>query len=93
MKQELTAIPGVEAVFRAPFFNEIVVRLNKPVEQMLKELAARKIQGGYALGQKYPELSDCLLICATETKTTDDIKLFAKHLRDVLEGRKLACPA
>lgn len=93
LKQELTAIPGVEMVFQTPFFNEIVLRLNKPVEQMLKELAARKIQGGYALGQKYHELSDCLLICATETKTTDDIKLLAKHFRDVLEGRKQACPA
>lgn len=93
MKKELTAIPGVEAVFTAPFYNEIVLRVNKPVEQMLHELADRRIQAGYALKAAYPELGDCVLICATETKTIDDIKLLAQHLRDVLEGRKLACLA
>jgi glycine dehydrogenase subunit 1 len=93
MKTELTSIPGVEAVFTAPFFHEIVVKINKSADQMLRELARRHIQGGYALKEIYPELGDCLLICATETKTTEDIKLLAHHLRDVLEGRKLACPA
>jgi glycine dehydrogenase subunit 1 len=94
MKKELSAIPGVEVVFHAPFFNEIVIRLHhKPVDQVLKELAKRGIQGGYALKDAYPEWPDCLLVCATETKSEADIKRLAKHLRDVLEGRKLACPA
>lgn len=70
-----------------------MLRVNKPVTQMVHELAKRHIQAGYALNKDYPELGDCLLLCATETKTLDDIKLLAKHLRDVLEGRKLACPA
>lgn len=93
LKQELTAIPGVEMVFTSPYFNEVVLRLSKPVAPMLKELAARRIQGGYALSADYPELGECLLICATETKSSEDIKLLAQHLRDVLEGRKQACLA
>jgi len=93
LKQALTAIPGVQAVFNAPFFHEIVLRINQPVDQMLHELAKHKIQGGFALKQHYPELGECLVVCATETKTSDDIKLFAQHFRDVLLGRKLACPA
>jgi glycine dehydrogenase subunit 1 len=93
MQKELTAIPGVEEVFSGAFFHEVVLRISKPVDQMLHELARRHIQGGYSLKKYYPELGECLLICATETKSADDIRLFADHLRDVLEGRKLACLA
>jgi len=93
MQKELLAIPGVENVFSAPFFHEVVVRIHQPIDQMLHELAERHIQGGYALKETYPELADGLLVCATETKTAEDISLFAQHLRDVLEGRKLSCTA
>lgn len=91
--KELTAIPGVEIVFTGIYFHEVVVRVNQPTDQMLGELAKRKIQGGFALDHYYPELKNCLLICATETKTSEDIKLLAHHLRDVLQGSKVACPA
>lgn len=93
LQKELMAIPGVELVFAAPFFHEIVLRVNHSSEHLLHELSRRGIQAGYALQQNYPELGNCLLLCATETKNIDDIKLLAHHLRDVLEGRKLACLA
>jgi glycine dehydrogenase subunit 1 len=93
LNQALLAIPGVEAVFASPFFHEVAVRIPKPTDQILTELANRGIQGGYALGDTYPELKNCLLICATETKSPESIKLLAQHLRDVLEGSKLACTA
>ena len=93
LKKELTSIPGIEEVFTGSFFHEVVLRVSKPVDQMLHELARRRIQGGFSIKAYYPELGDALVICATETKTTEDIKLLAHHLRDVLEGRKLACLA
>jgi glycine dehydrogenase subunit 1 len=93
LAKELTTIAGVEAVFKAPFFHEVVLRLNQPVEPLLQELAKCRLQGGYALKAAYPELGDCLLLCATETKTIADIQLFAQSLRDALAGRKLTCPA
>lgn len=98
LQAELTNIPGVKTVFSAPYFHETVVRLDQSPTYVLQELAKRGIQGGYALGQTYPELEDCLLVCATETKTTADIKFFAQQLHDVLqsstfEGGKLACQA
>lgn len=93
LKQALSKIPGVEIVFPSAFFHEIVLRVNQPAEHLLQTLAAHHIQAGHALSKAYPELGQCLLLCATETKTTEDIQLFAQHLRDVLEGRKLACPA
>lgn len=93
LKNELLNIPGVENVFAGAFFHEIVLRINQPAKQMLHELAKQHIQGGYALKQHYPELGDCFLICATETKTAEDIKLLAHCLREILLGRKLACLA
>lgn len=93
MYQELTQIPGVDGVFAAPFFHEMVLRLPKAVDYVLHELAKRHIQGGFSLKQAYPELGECLLICVTETKSLQDIQLLAHHLRDVLEGSKLACQA
>jgi glycine dehydrogenase subunit 1 len=93
MKKELLAIPGIEAVFTAPYFHEVVLRFAQPSELILRELASRGVQAGFALGDAYPELKNCLLLCATETKSSDHIKLLAQHLRDVLEGRKLACTA
>lgn len=92
LRKALTEISGISTVFNSPYFHEVIVRVNKPVDVMLKELAKRGIQGGYALKEAYPELHDCLLVCATETKTSADISTFAKHLADVMEGRKLACP-
>ncbi len=89
----LTSVPGVSAVFNAPFFHEIVLKLNQPVTPMLHEMAKRHIQAGYSLKQDYPELGDAFLVCATETKTSEDIQTFAQHLRDVLEGKKVSCLA
>ncbi len=89
MQKELLAIPGVEAVFpSSAFFNEIVLRIPQPVDQMLHELAKRHIQAGYALKESYPELADGLLLCATETKTADDISLLAQHVRDYIRSVK-----
>lgn len=84
LKEKLTAITGVKAVFASPVFHECVVQLAKPVEPVLIELAKAKIQGGFSLRKFYPELGDCLLVCATETKTAEDIELLTTKLTDAL---------
>jgi glycine dehydrogenase subunit 1 len=93
MEEALTAVPGVELVFSGPFFNEVVLRLNKPVFEVCHELAKNSIQAGYPLQAYYPDLKNCLLLCATETKTTADIQLLAHHLNEALNGGKIACLA
>jgi len=90
LKETLSKIAGVEVVFVSPFFHEVVLRLNKPVEFILKELAKEGIQGGFSLKEYYPQLGESMLVCATETKTQEDIAQYAHHLRDVLERRKVA---
>lgn len=90
LNEELTKIPGVTREFHAPFFHEIVLRMPKPIEYILHELSKRQIQGGFALTEK--GLENCLLICATETKSAEDIQTFAANLRDIV-GEKLVCHA
>jgi glycine dehydrogenase subunit 1 len=44
------------------------------------------IGGGVPLGPWYPELADCVLVCATETKTDADIDRYADTLAAALRA-------
>jgi glycine dehydrogenase subunit 1 len=83
----LSELPGVEPVFDRPVFHEQVLRLPKPVAPVLEALARENILGGFELARLYPELEDGLLVCATETRTAEDIEGFHGAL-----GRLLGAP-
>ncbi|MFZ5593885.1 MAG: aminomethyl-transferring glycine dehydrogenase subunit GcvPA [Pseudomonadota bacterium] len=82
---KLTAIPGVTKLLDRPLFHEAVLQLPRPAGEVLRELAAQRVLGGYDLSEDYPELGHALLICATETRTVDDIEIYANHLRRILK--------
>ncbi|MBF0368201.1 MAG: aminomethyl-transferring glycine dehydrogenase subunit GcvPA [Magnetococcales bacterium] len=86
--EKLSAIPGVKPLFDAPFFHEAVLTLETPLtmEGVLDELAQKGIAGGYPLQTTYPALAGELLVCATETKTPEDIDHFARALGQVLNA-------
>jgi glycine dehydrogenase subunit 1 len=42
------------------------------------------ILGGYPLGEDYPELENCLLLCATETKSDEDIARLVENLQRII---------
>ncbi len=64
--------------FDAPFFNEFVVRTNgSSPDQINESLLDRKIIGGLPLGRFYPELSNCMLFCATEMNKREDMDAIA----------------
>ena len=62
----------LEPCFSFPFFNEFVVRVGN-LEELLRRCAAARIVPGVSLGQWYPELRDCLLICVTEMNEREEI--------------------
>lgn len=82
--KRLTQIRGVTQKFTAPNFHEVVLQLPLAAENVLSALEAQGIAGGLALKSFYPELNDCVLVCATETKTDADIERFGKALESVL---------
>ena len=64
--------------FDGPFFNEFVARTDgKSPEQINAALAEQKIIGGLPLGRFYPELKDCMLLCATEMNRRKDMDTVA----------------
>jgi len=79
----LTTVRGVRAVFSAPRFHEAVVALDRPVAPVLAALAERGIFGGLDLSERFPELGNALLVCATETKTDADIARYADALAEL----------
>jgi glycine dehydrogenase subunit 1 len=83
----LTSLAGVARVFASPYFHEAVIRVNSPVDDVLRALRAQGILGGYGLGRDYPELADCILVCATETKTADDLEQYRQQLERILSRR------
>jgi glycine dehydrogenase subunit 1 len=85
--EKLVSVPGVERVFSSTFFHEAVIRVNSPVDDVLRALRAQGILGGHALGGDYPELADCILVCATETKTDDDLEQYQQQLQRILSRR------
>ncbi len=82
----LSEIDGVERVFSAPHFHEVALRLDRPAGPVLAALAARNVLGGFDLSVEYPELGNALLVCATETKTEEDLQTYARELADVMSA-------
>ena len=80
------AVGGVTRRFDAPHFHECVLDLGRPADAVAASLAKRGIVGGLPLGPYYPELANCLLVCATERRTAADIDAFQDALRHALDG-------
>ncbi len=80
LREKVASIQGVQVLFQGPIFHEFVMKLNQPVDHVLRELAQHNIQGGFQLTHAYPELGECLLVCVTETKTVEDLNVFAAQL-------------
>lgn len=74
---------GFEIVFEGPSFNEFVVKVNKPVKEMNRQLLQKGFIGGYDLGRNYPERAGNMLVCVTELRTREEIDSLVKELGDL----------
>jgi len=86
----LGKVPGVRTGFAGPRFHEAVLLLDRPVRGVLEALAARGIVGGCDLSRDYPALGNPLLVCATETRTPEDIATYARVLTEVMQSAAAA---
>jgi glycine dehydrogenase subunit 1 len=86
LAESLSQIPGV-SVLNDSFFNEFTIRVPGAAATVIEKLAAKNILGGVPvsrLEQNRPELSDLIVVAATEINTNDDRVAYAKALREVL---------
>ncbi len=81
--RELVAALDLRQRFNAPYFHECVLRLDRPAAPVVEALAARGVLAGLALGSYASDLDDCLLVCATEKRTAEDIRRLADALKAV----------
>lgn len=84
LASRLTTIGGVERAFTGAIFHEAVIRLPTPAAPVLEALRAQGILGGFDITREYPGLGQALLVCATETKSAEDLIRYAEHLTRIL---------
>ena len=77
-------VHGVKRLFGAPHFHEVVLHLPKPSAAVLASMAEQGISGGLDLRLYYPQLGNAILVCATETKTSEDLQRYVAALRHAL---------
>ena len=92
LARRAAGIPGVQWVFQGPFFHEAVLRLPAPAHAVLAAMAAENVLAGYPLEDEYPELKDCILVCATEKRTAEDRAAYLRLLQEVLERSAAGVP-
>ena len=82
--RELTTIDGVCQRFPTPFFHECVIDIGQDANAVAATLADAGLLAGLPLQRFYPELANCLLVCATEKRTDAEIDRFRVALAEVL---------
>ncbi len=84
-KSALSAVKGVSVKWQAPTFNEFVLTLPCDADAVAHKLAfEHKIIAGLPLGNYFPDMKNCLLVCATEMNTREQIDAYANALGRVL---------
>jgi len=85
---QLASVPGTSLPFASPYFNEFVVKTPGNADALLRELRQEKILGGVNLGRFYPELSDHLLVCVTETVNKATLDRMVRVYKDFSAPKK-----
>jgi glycine dehydrogenase subunit 1 len=77
---KLASLDGVAKVFDRPLFHEAVLEFDLPVDEIIRVMSEQGIVAGIKLEDDYPELENCLLVCATETKTEQDLETYKENI-------------
>jgi glycine dehydrogenase subunit 1 len=88
--KRLGDLEGVSVPFTGPRFHEAVIQFDQPVGPLLSALAEQNILGGLDLSGSFPSLGQALLVCATETRTNEDIDAYVDALGEILKKARVA---
>ncbi len=87
LKARLQELDGFHLPFRTPTFHEFVVRTPRPAAAVVRALAREGFLAGVPLGRFYRGMAHHLLVCATETRTRDELDRFVDALARVARRR------
>jgi len=79
-------VHGVKRLFSTPHFHEVVLHLPASSAKVLESMAEQGILGGLDLQAHFPQLGNAILVCATETKTPEDLQRYVAALRHALQS-------
>ncbi|MDQ0351002.1 glycine dehydrogenase subunit 1 [Alkalibacillus filiformis] len=71
---------GFETLHEGPFFNEFIVKLNKPVSEVNEQLLQKGYIGGYDLGRTSDGYDQHMLVAVTEVRSKEEIDQFVKEV-------------
>lgn len=80
--EKLSQIKGIKRKFKGNFFNEFVLEFSGSFEKISGFLRKKRIVGGLNLGEYYPELKKCALVCVTEMHKREEIDKLAAILKE-----------
>ena len=80
LKDKLRQLKGFGLRFLADTYNEFVLECPGPAQELHAKLLEANIVAGLPLGNFYPELDNCLLLCATEMNSLESLDHFADQL-------------
>jgi glycine dehydrogenase subunit 1 len=80
LKSQISNLKNFEVDAAQTVFNEFRVKSKKTFAKIEEKLMAQGIFPGVALEPFYPELKDQFLVCATETKSKEDLDRFVEAL-------------
>lgn len=84
LKKMLSELNGVSIEFESATFHEFVIRLHRPVKDILDYMKENGLQAGLNMNGFYPVLENCLLVCVTETKTEKDLERYQQCLLEAM---------
>ena len=80
LKNKLQHLKGFSLRFQSGTYNEFVLECPGPAQELHSKLLEAGIVAGLPLGNFYPELENCLLLCATEMNSLESLDRFADQL-------------
>ncbi len=78
---ERLAAVGIEPRFEADHFHEMVFDFGAGAADSVARMSGQGVLAGHLLDADYPDLRNCVLACATETKTATDLDRFVDALK------------
>ena len=83
LAERAAAVPGFRLRFSGPFFNEFVLECPVPADRVRNRLLKAGLLAGVPLGALGRDWKRSLLVCATETRTEEELDRFAAALAGV----------
>lgn len=76
LQEKLCTHPQCQLLFKSPFFNEFVIRVNGSIDKLSHKLYEEGIIAGLPLKKFYPQFDDCILVNVTELHNKDILDLY-----------------